>query len=184
VLRHRADPSLLDAYEAERRGAALENLAATDATMRFMAPHGRLGRVWRDLVLRLAPRSGWFRRRVNSGRLAEPARYPAAGPDDSRLPRHGSVSPDLSLPGGGRLRERLGRGFVLLAPREVEASVPVVVIGTGSAYGDERAWLVRPDGYLADSTLLDPGPPADAVELAAWVSRSVPGNPGRMSPAG
>ena len=184
VLRHSADPSLLDAYEAERRGAALENLAATDATMRFMAPHGVVRRAWRDLVLRLASRSDWFRRRVNSGRLAEPARYPSAGPDDSSLPRHGSVAPDISLAGGGRLRERFGRGFMLLAPRPVEASVPVVVIGTGSAYGDERAWLVRPDGYLADSTLLDPGPPAEAGELAAWVSRTVRGDPGRMSTAG
>src|SRR5690606_9764361 len=90
VLRHGADPALLDAYEAERRGAARENLAATDATMRFMAPHWRLHRAWRNLVLRLAARSGWFRRRVNAGRLAEPARYPATGPDDPRLPRHGT----------------------------------------------------------------------------------------------
>ena len=29
-----------------------------------------------------------------------------------------------------------------------------VVIGEGSPYGGERAWLVRPDGYLADSAPL------------------------------
>jgi 2-polyprenyl-6-methoxyphenol hydroxylase-like FAD-dependent oxidoreductase len=168
VLRHGADPSLLDAFEAERRGAALENLAATDATMRFMAPHGILRRAWRDLVLRLAPRSGWFRRRVNSGRLAEPARYPATGPDDPSLPRHGTVAPDLALPEGGRLRERLGRGFVLLASRPVEALVPVVVIGRGSAYGDERAWLVRPDGYLTGSVELDAGPSSIAELLERY----------------
>ncbi|MGZ8563253.1 MAG: FAD-dependent monooxygenase, partial [Candidatus Limnocylindria bacterium] len=165
VLRHGADLSLLDAYEAERRGAAIENLAATDATMRFMAPHGTIRRAWRDLVLRLASRSRWFRRRVNSGRLAEPARYPAAGPDEPGLPRHGTVAPDLQLPGGGRLRERLGQGFVLLAPGAVQAPVPVVVVGPGTAYGDARAWLVRPDGYLAGSV-----PLADLDEL--WI-RSV-----------
>jgi 2-polyprenyl-6-methoxyphenol hydroxylase-like FAD-dependent oxidoreductase len=165
VIRHGADPSLLDGYEAERRGAALENLAATDATMRFMAPHGPLRRAWRNLVLRLAPRSSWFRGRVNAGRLAEPARYPAAGPDDPTLSRHGSVAPDVPLPDDGRLRERFGHGFLLLAPRPVEAAVPVIVIGPGTAYGDERAWLVRPDGYLADSVELDAGSPAIAELL-------------------
>ena len=40
VLRHAAADALLDGYQAERRAAAAENLAATDATMRFMAPQG------------------------------------------------------------------------------------------------------------------------------------------------
>lgn len=173
VLRHGADPWLLDAYEAERRGAALENLAATEATMRFMAPHGIVRRAWRDLVLRLAPRSGWFRRHVNSGSLAEPARYSPTGPDDATLPHDGTVAPDLRLPGGGRLREEFGRGFVLLSPRPVEAPLPVVVTGPGSVYGAERAWLVRPDGYLAGSVELGAGPAA----LAELVARQLA--PGR-----
>ncbi len=151
VVKHGAPARLLEGYEVERRAAALDNLAATAATMRFMAPHGLIRRAWRDVVLRLAPWSAWFRRRVNSGRLAEPARYPAAGPDDARLPRHGTVAPDVSLGSKGRLRERLGAGFVVVAPVPVEAVLPVVVIGTGSVYGNDRAWLVRPDGYLATS---------------------------------
>ncbi len=146
-----AGPDWLDGYEHERRAAALENLAATDATMRFMAPHGPARRAWRNIELRMAPRSSWFRARVNSGRLAEPARYPAATPSPPGLPAHGSVAPDLRLADGSRLRDRLGRGWVLLAPRAVRSELPVVEIGPGSAYGDDRAWLVRPDGYLADS---------------------------------
>jgi 2-polyprenyl-6-methoxyphenol hydroxylase-like FAD-dependent oxidoreductase len=163
VRRHGADGKILDTYESERRGAAVENLAATDATMRFMAPHGPLSRAWRNTVLRLAPRSAWFRRRVNSGRLAEPARYApssvcAGGPTDSGTPRHGSVAPDLRLPDGGRLRDRLGRGWVVLVPTDVAAGMPgeTVVIGRGTVYGDDRAWRVRPDGYLADSWSVGP----------------------------
>jgi 3-(3-hydroxy-phenyl)propionate hydroxylase len=163
VLRHAAADEILDTYETERRGAALENLAATDATMRFMAPHGPVRRAWRDLVLRLAPRVAWFRRRVNSGRLAEPACYVpssvcVAGPDEPGVPRHGTVAPDLRLPDGSRLCDRLGRGWVVLVPDG--AGVPTrdetIVIGQGTIYGDRRAWRVRPDGYLADSWTIGP----------------------------
>ena len=62
VLGGAPDP-VLDGYEAERRPAALENLAATAATMRFLAPHGLRARAWRALVLRLAPHTAWFRAR-------------------------------------------------------------------------------------------------------------------------
>ncbi|MGH2446680.1 MAG: FAD-dependent monooxygenase, partial [Candidatus Limnocylindria bacterium] len=156
-----APEALLDTYDAERRPAALENLAATDATMRFMAPHGWLRQAWRNLVLRMAPRSGWFRSRVNSGRLAEPAVYPAAyaatGPLDPSLPRHGSVAPDVPLAGGGRLRDRFGRGYVVLLPHVLDtpAGVATVLIGPDSPYGPDRAWVVRPDGYLAGSAPVD-----------------------------
>ena len=152
VLRGEAGSSLLDTYEAERRPVARENLAVTDATMRFMAPHGPVRRSWRNLVLRMAPRSEWFRRRVNSGRLAEPATYAATGlePTDIGLVL-GSVAPDTALPDGGRLRDRLGRGFAAVVMRAdgPGGSVECIEVGDGSPYGDEVAWLVRPDGHLA-----------------------------------
>jgi pentachlorophenol monooxygenase/3-(3-hydroxy-phenyl)propionate hydroxylase len=171
LLRHGAATDLLDSYETERRAAALDNLAATDATMRFMAPHGPWRRLWRWIVLRLAPRSAWFRRHVNSGRLAEPAVYPASGPDDGSGVRHGTVAPDVLLPAGGRLRERLGGEFVLVVARSAGRALPLpeVVIGPGTVYGDSRAWLIRPDGYVASSAAL-----ADVDAL--WISRHAAGD--------
>jgi 2-polyprenyl-6-methoxyphenol hydroxylase-like FAD-dependent oxidoreductase len=171
VLRHGAATDLLDSFETERRPAALDNLAATDATMRFMAPHGPWRRLWRWLVLRLAPRSSWFRRRVNSGRLAEPAAYPASGPDDGSQLRHGTVAADVRLPGGGRLRDRFGREFVLVLARATGRGLPLseVVIGPGTDYGDHRAWLIRPDGYIAASA------PATDVD-SLWISRALAGD--------
>ena len=170
---------LLATYDAERRPAALENLAATEATMRFLAPHGPVRRAWRDLVLRMAPRWAWFRRRVNSGRLAEPATYGpspvvAPGPGGSEQLRHGGVAPDAALAAGGRLRDRLGAGFVVVAAghRAALAGATVCLVDDGSPYGTHRAWLVRPDGYLADSASID-----DASDLRRLVDRARPRHP-------
>jgi hypothetical protein len=140
--------------------------------MRFMAPHGPMARAWRAVVLRMAPHSAWFRRRVNSGRLAEPARYPASGQStDGALARHGSVAPDVALPDGGRLRDRIGAGFAIVAPRRLATSVPPIMVGESAAYGSSRAWLVRPDGYVLDSRPRD-----RAGELDGLVPGPVPPN--------
>jgi 3-(3-hydroxy-phenyl)propionate hydroxylase len=171
VLRGEASPSLLDTYEAERKPVARDNLAVTDATMRFLAPHGPVRRAWRNLVLGLAPRSAWFRRRVNSGSLAEPAVYAVqgSGPSEPGLPVLGSVAPDVSLAHGERLRDRLGRGFVAVVPRTVGAVrlAETVEVGGASPFGPGDVWLVRPDGHLAASVPLGEATPAALDELVA-----------------
>ena len=174
VLQGQAPQALLGTYQTERRAAAIENLAVTDATMRFMAPRRTLQRIWRNLVLRGSTRVGWLRRRVNSGKLAEPFPYAPSpivegGPEDTSLPRHGAVAPDARLGDGTRLRERFGSSFVVLvaggapgAPFLVDSAswpVPVEVIadeGLRAVYGaaGPRAWIVRPDGHLASSLSL------------------------------
>ena len=173
----RAPDALLDTYDLERRGAAIENLAATEATMRFMAPHGPLRRAWRDIVLRLAPHSAWFRDRVNSGRLSEPAAYGAssvvADPPDGEHLVHGRPAPDVRLRDGTRLRAHLGAGAVVVAahrPLGLKEELSYVDVGGDTPYGDRRAWLIRPDGYLAASA-----PIADAAALSSgWTNgRSV-----------
>jgi len=123
VLDGRAPDALLDSYGAERRAAALENLAVTDATMRFMVPRGPVRRVARDAILRGSVRVRRLRRMVNSGRLAQPFSYAgspivAAPADDRRLPVHGAVAPDARCAALGgetsasRLRDLFGAGFV------------------------------------------------------------------------
>ena len=123
VLDGRAPDGLLDSYGAERRAAALENLAVTDATMRFMVPRGPVRRVARDAILRGSVRVRRLRRMVNSGRLAQPFSYAgspivAAPAEDRRLPVHGAVAPDArcaALSGEtpvSRLRDLFGAGFV------------------------------------------------------------------------
>jgi 3-(3-hydroxy-phenyl)propionate hydroxylase len=126
VLAGRAPEALLDSYDAERRAAALENLAVTDASMNFMVPHGPLRRGARNAILRGSVRFGALRRRVNSGRLAQPFTYDAspviaAVHDDERLPLHGAVAPDGACSvlgrddaGTSRLRDLVGDDFLAL----------------------------------------------------------------------
>ncbi len=192
VLRGEAPDSLLDTYADERRAAAEENLAVTDATMRFMVPHGPWRRLVRNLTLRGSERLTALRRRVNSGRLAEPFQYAPSGivepgPDDPALPRHGAVAPDLVLGDGSRLKERLGGSFVVLvagADEEYVAAVralpwpfAVDVVADGAlapvyASSGPRGWVVRPDGHLAGSVALDD---AGLNRLPALVARGALG---------
>ena len=162
VMAGRAAKRLLDSYDAERRAAARRNLEATNATMRFLAPHGLAQRMWRGLVLRMAPRSRWFRARVNSGRLAEPASYAnlgiAPGPPDPGPSQPRDRRSRRPLPEGGRVRDRLGQGFVVILPRpltDMPDWAEPMVVGPASVYGPDRAWLVRPDGYIAGSEPMD-----------------------------
>jgi 2-polyprenyl-6-methoxyphenol hydroxylase-like FAD-dependent oxidoreductase len=124
VLAGAAPESLLDSYDAERRAAAEDNLAITDASMRFMVPRGPLRRLARNAILRGSVRSGFLRRRVNSGKLSQPFSYAAspviaAAHGDERLPLHGDVAPDASCSAFdgspvARLRDLLGEAFVVL----------------------------------------------------------------------
>jgi 3-(3-hydroxy-phenyl)propionate hydroxylase len=120
-----APEALLDSYDAERRAAAVENLAITDASMRFMVPHGPLRRGARNAILRGSVRFATLRRLVNSGRLSQPFTYedsPVVEPphEDVRLPAHGSVAPDGRCTPLGRdvnamrLRDLIGPDFLLL----------------------------------------------------------------------
>jgi 3-(3-hydroxy-phenyl)propionate hydroxylase len=117
---------LLDSYQDERRAAAVENLAITDASMRFMVPHGPLQRLARNGILRGSIRSAFLRRLVNSGKLSQPftyARSPVIAPPhgDDRLPSHGAVAPDVACTvlggeegGVHRLLDLVGEKFLLL----------------------------------------------------------------------
>ncbi|UBU17872.1 FAD-dependent monooxygenase [Nonomuraea gerenzanensis] len=117
VLAGRAGAELLETYHTERYAAAKENLAVTEATIRFMVPPNRLRRWTRATLLRLSRWLGLARRHVNSGRMAQPYTY-----DDSPIvqtghPMLGSFARDghLRMNGGRtRLRRLLGAEFVLL----------------------------------------------------------------------
>ncbi len=167
VVAGRAPDALLDSYGAERRAAALENLAVTDATMRFMVPRGPIARAMRNAILRGSVRTKRLRRRVNSGHLAEPFSY-AASPivagrgDDARLPVHGAVAPDArcgALSGEtpvSRLRDLFGAGFVgLLVLDDQQAAAHAAVRASRLSWSAGcRVAVLGASGALAGVTVL------------------------------
>src|SRR5262249_27035555 len=63
---------------SERGLAADENIANSRRTTAFMSPKAGMERRFRDAVLKLAADAPFARALVNSGRLSQPFRYPAA----------------------------------------------------------------------------------------------------------
>jgi len=147
-----APEALLESYHAERHAAALENLAVTGATMRFLVPRTEQERQERQDILERAGHDPAAAAAVDSGRLSEPFWYvdsplttpdprrPFAGrPPKGRVPRPapGILLPDLPTP-AGRLRELCRAGITLLVgpgvdPERVRgpvapAGVPVRVL--------------------------------------------------------
>jgi 3-(3-hydroxy-phenyl)propionate hydroxylase len=112
VLQGHAHDSLLTTYHDERYAAARENLAVTEATIRFMVPPSRLRRLVRAALLRLASPVGAVRRHINSGRMAEPYVYTDSPLVDatSGHPLIGHFAPDGWVSAAGR-RERIRRLF-------------------------------------------------------------------------
>jgi 3-(3-hydroxy-phenyl)propionate hydroxylase len=169
VLDGAAPESLLDSYDLERRAAAEENLAITNASMRFMVPHGPLRRLARNAILRGSVRSGILRRRVNSGKLSQPFSYAAspvvAAPHgDDRLPTHGAVAPDArcaALDGSAasvvRLRDLLGEAFVvlLICRTSAEAAAAMAIRAAGQSWpAPARIAALGPDMPLKGVTVL------------------------------
>ncbi|CAN5354178.1 FAD-dependent oxidoreductase [soil metagenome] len=169
---------LLDGYAAERMPAARENLAVTEATMRFMAPATAAERDERDAILRASEADPAARAMVNSGRLAVPAVYQLTVSAEDELV--GRVLPDGPVrPVRGthatRLRELVGtaelelylwcappghagRGAVhVIGPDEQPAAGEHPVVRDDNGQVEQRlgpvprVLTVRPDGYVAAS---------------------------------
>ncbi|MVZ99617.1 pentachlorophenol monooxygenase [Actinomadura sp. LD22] len=135
VRRGHGSAGLLASYDAERRAAALENLAVTTRTMEFLVPHTPAGRARRLAALEAALTDPGARARIDSGKLAEPYWYldsplttpsGAAGgfpraPGAARPPVPGVLCPDGPCVVDGRatrLRRLFGTEFVALAADE------------------------------------------------------------------
>lgn len=141
VLRGWGDESLLDTYDIERRGAALENIEVTSTTMDFLVPQTDEQHARRKRILDAAHTDDTARAQVDSGRLSEPFWYAdsplttadAARPFEGRpergvspTPVPGVLLPDVPATVGGRdvtrVRQIARDGFLLLHGEDVDVA--------------------------------------------------------------
>ncbi|MFG2921273.1 FAD-dependent monooxygenase [Streptomyces sp. NPDC048305] len=157
IRRGQAGEELLETYHSERYAAARENLAVTEATIRFMVPPHPLRRWARSALLKLSKVLPFAERRVNSGRMAEPYTYRDSPlvPGADRHPLLGAFAPDARLTGPtgpARLRRLLGGGFVglVLAPDARSAARLVAGIRSGDRTVSTETVVVLPTGSATD----------------------------------
>jgi 2-polyprenyl-6-methoxyphenol hydroxylase-like FAD-dependent oxidoreductase len=181
VLRGWAPESLLDSYHHERHAAALENIAVTGATMRFLVPGTEEEARHRLDVLHRAATDPGARAQVDSGRLAEPFWYvdsPLTTPDPARpfpgrpargdvpVPAPGVLVPDCPVtlaarPDVVRLRQLAREGVtVLVGDDAVPPSRPDVGDAPVSVH---RMGDLDPSGLLREAL--------DARPDEIWVLR-------------
>ncbi|WP_395657155.1 FAD-dependent monooxygenase [Nocardioides sp.] len=140
-----AGPRVVDGYDAERRAAALDNLAITTRTMDFLVPQTEEGWAHRRAVLGRAVTDPAARAEIDSGRLYAPFRY-----GDAVHPAVGAILPDLAVD-GTRLRELARRRMLVLSnePVAVPDGVRVAPLPPELSVEEGEAWLVRPDAHVA-----------------------------------
>lgn len=167
VVAGEAPEALIDSYDAERGGAADENILHSTRATDFITPKSAASRLFRDAVLTLAADHAFARPLVNSGRLSVPSIYdgsalngPDALPGGPAVARPGSPCPDAPL-GAGFLLDRLRGDFVVLAlgadADDAAArlvAVPAAEIGPDLAArylgaAPQAVYLIRPDQHVA-----------------------------------
>jgi pentachlorophenol monooxygenase/3-(3-hydroxy-phenyl)propionate hydroxylase len=187
----RSPASLLESYHVERHAAALENLAVTSATMRFLVPQTDAERAHRLDVLARAGDDPAARALVDSGRLAEPYWYhdsPLTTPNPARpftgRPPRGQVHPpapgvlvpdgpvDPRAAGGAtRLRALARRGPCVLDAATVHRLDPTGELAGTLGMRPGEVWILRPDAHIA--AIVDAGDPGE-VQAASDRSLGLP----------
>jgi 4,5-epoxidase len=169
VVTGRADHSLLDSYQAERRPVATEVLSSTTAMTRLVLGDSAVARQVRDHVLVPLMNRPRVQRRIweKASQLGVSYRHGPLAPRPRHLPtnrgpRCGDRVPDLAchrLDGSGtRLHAELGARWALLTPSTTTAEACAAVarkrLGADGvtvlvpARRQRDIMLVRPDGHL------------------------------------
>lgn len=155
VLNGLAPFALLESYNEERVQAAIENIQHSTRSTDFIAPQSEMERVFRNTVLKLAPKAEFAKKMVNSGRLSTPTQHhsPQDTPDEDEWEGAAQLGlPALDCPfEGGWLLNALGKDFTLVRFGHGEADIlvndnPVFARRYDASAG--AAFLFRPDGQL------------------------------------
>jgi 3-(3-hydroxy-phenyl)propionate hydroxylase len=167
VLQGKADPALLNSYDEERRHGSEENILNSARATNFMTPKSPMERIFRDETLRLAAQHPFARKLVNSGRLSQPCslsgkqlQTPSANDGPGLQPGDVCVDAPLTNQRKDWLLQLLSDSFTVLVigdvslPSQLRDTQHVALSVSESAelaqrYGENTAYLVRPDQHIA-----------------------------------
>jgi FAD binding domain len=184
VVSERADHSLLDTYEAERRPIAKGVLETTSSVTEVVVSQRWAARLLRDRVAVPLMNREWVQRRITEKASQLQVSY-RHGPLGARRLGHlpgllaGDRIPDRECVGVDgipmRLYDALGPGWALIGA-ETLAEVARRRLGDVIALRGERAaQLVRPDGHLAWRG-------TEAPRLQAWLDNALGSGVGVLTP--
>ncbi|MGV9800601.1 FAD-dependent monooxygenase [Mycobacterium sp. NPDC003449] len=169
VVSGRADPALLDTYEAERRPVAGDVLETTSGMTRIVVAQGRLMRLIRNHIAIPLLNRPWTRRQIAERSSQLQVSY-RRGP--SWLPglRVGDRVPDRKCVGADgatvRLYDVIGPSWALIGPQPFADLARDRLVDVVALRGDGDALLVRPDGHLAWRG-------TDPTALRAWLATTL-----------
>ena len=162
VIGGRADDSLIDTYQAERRPIAEDVLESTSGLTEIVVGESRTARFVRDRIGVPLMNRDWVQRLIakKASQLQVSYRYgPLGARRWRRLP---GLRPGDRVPDREGMYEKLGPAWALLGPQTL-ADVARERLGEVVALrGEGDALLVRPDGHLAWRG-------TDAAGLRAWL---------------
>ncbi len=140
VLQGRANPDLLQTYEAERHYAARDNTENATRSAIFIGPASAGQRLFRDAILDLAQRHEWARGWVNVGRLSVATAY-----RDSPLNRQrGRFGSEAAAPGAAAPDARFAGGFFV---DQVQGQFTVAYFGARGAEAGDKTLFVPREGH-------------------------------------
>jgi 4,5-epoxidase len=175
VIFGRADQSLLDTYEAERRPVAKGVLETTSTITEVVVSQGWAARLLRDRIAVPLMNREWVQRRITdkASQLQVSYRHGPLGAQRLRhLPglRAGDRVPDRECIGAEglpmRLYDALGPAWALIGSDSLSEVARRRLGDVVTLSGDRDTQLVRPDGHLAWRG-------TDAARLQAWLDNAL-----------
>jgi 2-polyprenyl-6-methoxyphenol hydroxylase-like FAD-dependent oxidoreductase len=166
VINGRANDSLLDTYEAERRPIAQDVLESTSGLTQIVVGQSRIARLVRDRIAVPLLNRGWMQRLIakKASQLQVSYRDGPLGADRRR--RLPGLRPGDRVQDRDGMYDALGPAWALVGP-EALADVARARLGDViTLQGEGDALLVRPDGHLAWRG-------SEVDRLQAWLDRAL-----------
>jgi 2-polyprenyl-6-methoxyphenol hydroxylase-like FAD-dependent oxidoreductase len=167
VINGRADDSLLDTYEAERRPIANDVLESTSGLTQIVVGESRIARLVRDRIAVPLMNRDWVQRLIAKKASQLPVSYRHGPLGAGRWRRLPGLRPGDRVADREGLHDALGPTWALLGPAplaEIARDRLGDVVTLSGDGGD--ALLVRPDGHLAWRG-------TDAASLRAWLNHAL-----------